>query len=84
MNPIKALITLVTRFSLSVCLGNGPEWGFKTVSFNPLLLVIQANSATVDQALVWMCTVCQCPSPGLQITFFTSYSNVTATRIARL
>ena len=32
---IKALTALVGRLSLSPGWENGPEWGLKTVSFNP-------------------------------------------------
>ena len=40
---------LDSRLSLSVGWGNGPEEGFKTVSFNPELPVIYTNSADPDQ-----------------------------------
>ena len=34
-NYIEALTARLGRLSLSVGWENGPEWGFKTVSFNP-------------------------------------------------
>ena len=35
VGKIKALTALVGRLSLSVGWKNGPEWGLKTVLFNP-------------------------------------------------
>ena len=46
---IKALTALVGRLSLSLGWENGPERGIKTVSLNPILPDIKANSAYLDQ-----------------------------------
>ena len=49
MGKIKALTALVGQLSLSVGWDNDPEQGLKTVSFNPELPVILANSTDTDQ-----------------------------------
>ena len=88
---IRALIALEGVNCLSVGWENGPERELKTVSFILKLPVIKQSMQTlirccILQCLIWISTVLPagCLVQVLQITLFTQYSDVTATRIVRL
>ena len=90
---IKALTALVGKLSLSVGCENRPTRDLRLFHFILYFLQFKQTEQTlirrhVLRRLICICIVCQCPkclSPGfLQIILNQQYSDVTATRKARL